>query len=79
MDPSLQHHYLQTLGIVQYVPRDTVYKDIEAPGDIEAKPENAATRPEPPTGKPANRWMWLHWSIWIWMLSRPLRYPRQLL
>ena len=55
MDPSLQHHYLQTLGIVQYVPRDTVYKDIEAPGDIETKPENAATQPEPTTGKPANK------------------------
>ena len=55
MDPSLQHHYLQTLGIVQYVPRDTVYKDIEAPGDIETKPENAATQPEPPTSKPANK------------------------
>lgn len=55
MDPGLQHHYLQTLGIVQYVPRDTVYKDIEAPGDTETKPENAATQPEPPTVKPVNK------------------------
>ena len=49
MDPSLQHHYLQALGIVQYVPRDTVYEDVEASGDIETRPENAATQPEPAT------------------------------
>lgn len=55
MDPSLQHHYLQTLGIVQYVPRDTVYKDIEAPGDIETKPENAVTQPEQPPSRPATK------------------------
>ena len=32
-----------------------MYKDIEAPGDIETKPENAATQPEPTTSKPANK------------------------
>ncbi len=30
MDQSLQHQYLQTLGLVQYVPRDTVYENTDA-------------------------------------------------
>ena len=30
MDHQLQYQYLQTLGISQYVPRDTVYEDIAA-------------------------------------------------
>ena len=53
MDPSRQHHYLQALGIVQYVPRDTVYEDVDAPGDIETKPKNRATQPEQATSRAA--------------------------
>jgi len=30
MDHSLQHQYLQTLGVLQYVPKDTVYEDVVA-------------------------------------------------
>ena len=30
MDNQLQHQYLQTLGISQYVPRETVYEDVAA-------------------------------------------------
>ena len=30
MDNQLQYQYLQTLGISQYVPKDTVYDDVAA-------------------------------------------------
>jgi hypothetical protein len=33
MDHNLQHQYLQTLGIMQYVPRDTVYADVVVEAD----------------------------------------------
>jgi hypothetical protein len=40
MDQQLQHQYLQTLGICQYVPRDTVYANVAAePAVAEAKIE----------------------------------------
>ena len=41
MDHSLQHQYLQTLGILQYVPKDTVYEEAVYG---EAVGENADTR-----------------------------------
>jgi hypothetical protein len=36
MDYQLQHQYLQTLGILQYVPRDTVYEDVVAKSTSDA-------------------------------------------
>lgn len=44
MDPQLQHQYLQTLGISQYVPRDVVYEDVavEESGHAVAKIDGQA-------------------------------------
>ena len=36
MNQQLQHQYLQTLGISQYVPRDTVYEDVAAESSADA-------------------------------------------
>jgi hypothetical protein len=38
MDPQLQHQYLQTLGIAQYVPRDTVYDDVVNQSPVNQSP-----------------------------------------
>jgi len=45
MDNQLQHQYLQTLGISQYVPRDTVYGDIAAESDTHAEAKTDGQMP----------------------------------